>query len=123
MRREGVILTPREQEIARLFAWGAAKKQVAHRLHISERTVENHARNIYEKTEVHSVNELSAWWFCTNFKISFDLSLLQRSVGAIILIALLSPQILGEINGDFIRGRNARREVRIRKLEDDLLCD
>ncbi len=123
MRREGVILTPREREITELFAWGAAKKQVAHRLHISERTVENHARHIYAKAEVHSVNELSAWWFCTNFKISFDLSPLQRSVGAVLLVVLLLPQILGEINGDFVRGRGVKREVRIRKLEDDLLCD
>jgi DNA-binding NarL/FixJ family response regulator len=43
-------LTSRETEIAELFAWGAAKKEVADRLNVSERTVENHARNIYEKT-------------------------------------------------------------------------
>ena len=40
-------LTKRENEVAELLAWGAAKKEVADRLFISTRTVENTARNIY----------------------------------------------------------------------------
>lgn len=84
-------LTKREAQIAELFAWGATKKDVAHRLFISERTVENHARNIYEKTGVSKINELSAWWFCTNFGISFDLSPLKRKSIALALLALLLP--------------------------------
>ena len=75
----GAILTKRETEIAELLAWGATKKDVANRLFVSERTVENHTRNIYEKTGVTKINELSAWWFCTTFNISFDLSPLKRS--------------------------------------------
>ena len=74
-----VNLTKREAEIAELLAWGATKKDVANRLFVSERTVENHTRNIYEKTGVTKINELSAWWFCTTFNISFDLSPLKRS--------------------------------------------
>ena len=42
-------LSPREGEIAELLAWGASKKEVADRLFISARTVENTARNIYQK--------------------------------------------------------------------------
>ena len=56
-------LTKRESEIAELFAWGASKKDVANRLFISERTVENHARNIYAKIGCQKINELCAWWF------------------------------------------------------------
>ena len=47
---DAVKLTKRESEIAELFAWGASKKDIANRLFISERTVENHARNIFIKT-------------------------------------------------------------------------
>lgn len=42
-------LSPREGEIAELLAWGASKKEVADKLFISARTVENTARNIYQK--------------------------------------------------------------------------
>lgn len=62
-------LTKRESEVAELIAWGATKKEVANKLHVSERTIENHARSIYEKTGVTKSNELSAWWFCKTYQI------------------------------------------------------
>lgn len=67
-------LTPREREVTELIAWGSSKKEVAEHLLISERTVENHSRNIYEKTGCQKANELSAWWFCNKFGISFSLA-------------------------------------------------
>lgn len=87
-------LTKRESEIAELFAWGASKKDVANRLYISERTVENHTRNIYEKTGCSKVNELSAWWFCTRFHISFDLSPFKRNVITLVMLLLMIPQTI-----------------------------
>ena len=98
-------LTRREAEIAELFAWGASKKEVADRLFISERTVENHARNIYEKTGCGKVNELSAWWFCTTFHISFDLSPLSRKIISLCLLAILIPQMT-RFDNVVIRVRN-----------------
>lgn len=86
-------LTRRESEIAEMFAWGASKKEVADRLFVSERTVENHARNIYGKTGCGKVNELSAWWFCTTFHISFDLSPLKQRVAALAMLLFISPQV------------------------------
>lgn len=85
-------LTAREAQIAELFAWGASKRDVASRLFISERTVENHARNIYDKIGCNKVNELSAWWFCTKFNISFDLSPLKRRIAAFAMLVLIIPQ-------------------------------
>lgn len=95
-------LTTRESEIAELFAWGASKKEVANHLNVSERTVENHARNIYEKIGCGKVNELSAWWFCTKFNISFDLSPLKRSMIACVFLAILSIPMIN-MDDDIVR--------------------
>lgn len=111
-------LTKREAEVAELFAWGATKKDVANRLFISERTVENHARNIYEKIGISKINELSAWWFCTTFNISFDLSPLKRRSIALVLLVLLLPTIMHN-NYNAIRCSRTRTTVvrRARRAE------
>ena len=46
-------LTPRELEILRLAATGLANKEIARRLHVSEKTVRNHVANIYDKLGIH----------------------------------------------------------------------
>lgn len=124
---ETVKLTKRESEIAELFAWGASKKDIANRLFISERTVENHARNIYEKTGCAKVNELSAWWFCVNFHISFDLSPLKRKMIAMCLLILIVPQIFDTSNVIVARTRTARTtrtcRTRSRRKTDNELFD
>lgn len=45
-------LTERELEVLQLVCQGASNKQVAQDLTISERTVENHLRNIYQKLHI-----------------------------------------------------------------------
>ena len=113
MIMDTVKLTKRESEIAELFAWGASKKDIANRLYISERTVENHARNIYVKIGCQKVNELSAWWFCTNFHISFDLSPLTRRAIATCLLVLVVFQMT--FNSDTII-RAQRTQVRTTRV-------
>lgn len=83
------VLTRREADVAEMIAWGAAKKEIADQFFISERTVENTARHIYEKTMVTKANELSAWWFCTHFNIPFDLSPMKRRIGALAFLTLI----------------------------------
>ncbi|MDJ0831316.1 MAG: response regulator transcription factor [Desulfobacterales bacterium] len=51
-------LTPREQEIMRLLAEGLSSKEIAKKLYISPKTVDNHRSNIMNKLEIHSVMEL-----------------------------------------------------------------
>jgi len=51
-------LTSREQEIMRMLAEGASKGQIAERLCISIKTVENHRANIMRKLNIHSAMEL-----------------------------------------------------------------
>lgn len=51
-------LTAREQEIMALLAEGQSVREIAERLHISQKTVENHRSNIYSKLEIHNSIEL-----------------------------------------------------------------
>lgn len=103
-------LTKRESEVAELIAWGASKKEIASRLFIDNRTVENHARSIYEKTGVTKSNELSAWWFCVHFNISFDLSPLKRKVVTLVLLLLV-------VSTEFTNAQNLRTFRSGRKVE------
>ena len=70
--KEAATLSRRESQIAEMIAWGNAKKDIANKLFISERTVENHTRTIYKKLGLSKSNELSAWWFCTVYDIPFN---------------------------------------------------
>lgn len=49
-----VDLTERETEVLRLLAQGQSNKQIAHSLHISEKTVKTHVSNILSKLGVQS---------------------------------------------------------------------
>ena len=51
-------LTRREQEIVVLLAQGLSSKQIAGKLFISLKTVENHRSNIFHKLNIHSTIEL-----------------------------------------------------------------
>ncbi len=51
-------LTPREQEVMRLLAEGAGVREVAERLCISPKTVENHRSHIMRKLDLHGTIEL-----------------------------------------------------------------
>ena len=51
-------LTPREQEVMTLLAEGLSSKQIAEKLFISAKTVENHRANIMKKLNLHSTMEL-----------------------------------------------------------------
>ena len=51
-------LTPREQEVMRLLAEGMSSKEVAEKLFISPKTVENHRASIMNKLDLHNTIEL-----------------------------------------------------------------
>lgn len=50
-------LTERQRELLELAARGKTQKEIAKALSISEHTVKNHCRNIYERLGVHSIRE------------------------------------------------------------------
>lgn len=120
MKRE-VDLTSRESQIAERIAWGASGKEVAFDLHISPKTVDNTLRRIYNKIGCGKINELSAWWFCTHFDISFDLSPMARSIiASFLLLVYISGEICSmnefcryrsrcnrRIRTEYVRGRKS----------------
>lgn len=106
-------LTVREGQVAERIAWGASQKEVADDLGISRYTVDNILRKIYQKLHIGKINELSAWWFCTTFGISFDLSPLKRAIGAVCLTGIF---IAGEMNHDFQFCRYRAGRVRIERI-------
>ena len=59
-------LTPREREIAGLVAQGVRYSEVARKLKISEQTVKNHVRHVFDKLEV--ANRLQLALFVANTK-------------------------------------------------------
>ncbi len=56
--REGPRLTERETEVLRLVAKGLSYKQIAERLVLSHRTVQNHVQNTLSKLQLHNRGEL-----------------------------------------------------------------
>lgn len=108
-------LTPRETQVAELLAWGAAKKEVADRLFISTRTVENTARNIYEKIGIQKATELCVWWFCTHCGVSFELNPLKRGIIAAFLLMIILPyEFLGK--NDILRTFRSKPVAKVAKV-------
>ncbi|OWY60812.1 hypothetical protein B7486_67160 [cyanobacterium TDX16] len=54
------VLTRREQEVAGLAAEGQSNQEIADRLGLSVRTVENHLQRAYEKLGIPGRDELAA---------------------------------------------------------------
>jgi DNA-binding NarL/FixJ family response regulator len=64
-------LTERELQVLRCVARGAANKEIARELAISENTVKNHVRNILEKLQLHSRVEAATYAIRRNL-VDFD---------------------------------------------------
>ncbi|WP_446499903.1 response regulator transcription factor [Nocardioides alcanivorans] len=57
----GPKLTSRETEVLRLVAKGLSYKQIADRLVLSHRTVQNHVQNTLRKLQLHNRVQLTRW--------------------------------------------------------------
>ncbi|HJQ42329.1 MAG TPA: LuxR C-terminal-related transcriptional regulator, partial [Jatrophihabitantaceae bacterium] len=54
-------LSERETEVLRLVAKGLTARQIAERLVVSPRTVQNHVQNTLRKLQLHNKVELTRW--------------------------------------------------------------
>ena len=55
------VLTQRETEILRMVSTGLSSRDIAARLVVSHRTVENHIQNTLRKLQLHNRVELTRW--------------------------------------------------------------
>ena len=60
-QRYNAELTDREAEVLRLVAKGLTARQIADRLELSYRTVQNHVQNTLRKLQLHNKVELTRW--------------------------------------------------------------
>jgi non-specific serine/threonine protein kinase len=54
-------ITRREREIAELIAAGMSNREIARKLFLSERTVDNHVQHLFNKLNFHSRAQIAAW--------------------------------------------------------------
>lgn len=108
-------LGSREFEVLECIAWGASQKETASFLGIALRTVDNTVRKIKLKTGLQKAAELSAYFFCTQFNISFDLSPVARmKLATGLLVLFVFTGIDFKPSQIFVsRNRRARIEIRI----------
>ena len=121
-------LTRRETEIAELLAWGAARKEVADKLNISLRTVENTARNIYEKIGIQKATELCVYWFIAKLGVDPKRDPLRRTFIAFLLLLIYLPAAFSYQPDQQARTPRAPRVVRTatrsaRARQEPLLFD
>jgi predicted ATPase/DNA-binding CsgD family transcriptional regulator/DNA-binding transcriptional regulator YiaG len=60
-RNSGLVLTPRQCEVATLVARGCTNREMARQLVITERTAETHLERIFTKLDLHSRSQLACW--------------------------------------------------------------
>ncbi len=109
---ETIQLTKRETEIAGLLAWGMAKKEVADKLCISECTVANTTRNVFEKLEIQKTTELCVWWFVNKCGVSIKLDPLKRAAFALLMLAAILPREIMFPAQNLLMRTHARVSVR-----------
>lgn len=116
-------LSPREYEVLEYIAWGASQKETANFLGIALRTVDNTVRKIKLKIGLQKAAELSAYWFCMHFNISFDLSpMVKQRLAAGMLSLFIFTGIGFKADTIYVRyNRRSHIEIRIpvraRKIE------
>lgn len=105
--KQNVDLTDRETRIAELLAWGAAKKEIADKLHVSEGTVRKDSEHIFRKIEIQKVTELCLWWFCEKYGMNWSLDPLKRFAAIALLLVVVGHDITDGCS--FQRARMGRR--------------
>jgi len=104
-------LAPVERQVADLYVAGFTKKEIAMERKRSYYTVDTQVKALFEKTDVHKDTEFCLWYFITRFKISFDLSVLQRTITTVSLLTLISAGTIFQSNPMYRAVRTGRAKT------------
>lgn len=105
-------LSEREEQVGKFLAWGYMKKEIAGALNLSEHTVVNHARSIYEKTEVSSLGQFAAWWFV----VKHGVSMAAKPLLSILFIFLICVNEFNDDDNKMVRASRVKvRSVKVSK--------
>lgn len=120
--RTDSILSGAETRIAAGYTAGLIAKEIATRCGVSQNTVVKHTQNIYDKTGIRRcTNALVAWFLSMNAGI--DLQEIERRLGALLLLCLLTFQMVTDVSADRYVRRAAPRRTEARRgggrREDD----
>lgn len=101
-------LTPRENTIAELIAFGFSEIEISTKLFIAESTVHTHAKNIRKKIKARSAVDVTRFFILSN---------LQKFIVAIVFLMLQSYMIISADMYDYRRVKTGKKITKTRRYE------
>lgn len=107
-------LTARQEEVAYMVGFGLSRKEVAAKLGVSYKTVDNEVQQVYARIGASKVTELTIFCFCRKFKIPIS--------SLMVVVFLVCTLIVSDLK--YCRARNGRVRTELlrnsgRRVRDD----
>ena len=98
-------VSEREFELTEPLAFGASKKMIAAKFHLSIYTVETTVKNVYAKIGASNLAEYIMWYYAVTFDMAKEINEKKKEVLSIIGLVVCLHYSFGEIN---MRRNNTR---------------
>lgn len=107
-------LTARQEEVAYMVGFGLSRKEVAAKLGVSYKTVDNEVQQVYARIGASKVTELTIFCFCRKFKIPIS--------SLTVVVFLVCTLTVSDLK--YCRARNGRVRTELlrnsgRRVRDD----
>ena len=107
-------LTARQEEVAYMVGFGMSRKEVAAKLGVSYKTVDNEVQQVYARIGASKVTELTIFCFCRKFKIPIS--------SLMVVVFLVCTLTVSDLK--YCRARNGRVRTELlrnsgRRVRDD----
>lgn len=107
-------LTARQEEVAYMVGFGLSRKEVAAKLGVSYKTVDNEVQQVYARIGASKVTELTIFCFCRKFKIPIS--------SLMVVVFLVCTLTVSDLK--YCRARNGRLRTELlrnsgRRVRDD----